>query len=269
MLKILKKIKDDIISPPKAGEIVEAVLTNRGKNTLYFDLGLKGIGIVFGKEFLQAKGILKPLKIGDIVLAKVVAIETDEGYRELSLAQANQEMSWEELSQIKERGDVLDVSVKSANKGGLICPIDSILGFLPASQLSQENYPKVEGADPSKIAQELQKLVGKKLKVKILDVNPQEKKLILSERSIKKDKAQEELLKYQVGNIVEAEISGVTSFGVFLKFGDNLEGLVHASEIPIKLEREGSSQGLQVGQKVKAKITEISESRVYLSMKNM
>lgn len=270
VLKISKRIKDDAVSPPKAGEILEAKVLNRGKNALFFDLGVKGIGVVYGREFLEAKDIIKGLKPGDATFAKVLAQENDDGYRELSLIQAGQEMSWDQLLKTKEQGEVLEVQVKTANKGGVICPVSGIPAFLPASQLSAENYPKVEGADPAKIAQELQKLVGKKLKVKIFDINPREKKLILSEKLIKRDKVEEELANYKVGDAVEGEISGVTSFGVFIKFGQNLEGLIHTSEIPREQKQEENLTNLlKVGQKVKAKIIEIAEGRIYLSMKNI
>jgi small subunit ribosomal protein S1 len=268
VLKALKKIKEDMICPPKVGEIIEAKFLNRGKSSLFFDLGAKGIGIVYGKELLRAKDVVKNLKPDDAAIVKVIALETDDGYRELSLAEANQEMSWEQLIQTKEKGEILEVQVKSANKGGLVCPVNSIPAFLPASQLSPENYPKVEGAEPAKIAQELQKLVGKKLNVKILDVNPAEKKLILSEKLIKKDRAEEELLNYKVGDIVEGEISGVTNFGVFLKFGNNLEGLIHASEIPSQMSDDSPSKP-HLGQKAKVKIIAVNEGRVYLSMKDL
>lgn len=265
--KSLKKIKDDLISPPKVGEIVEGKVLNRGRSSLFLDLGSKGIGIIYGKEFFAAKDNIKDLKPGDTLLTKVIDLETEDGYRELSLAEANQELAWKELLQLKETEEIIEVQIKGANKGGLVCSLKGILAFIPASQLLPEHYPKVEGAEPSKIAQELQKLVGEKLKVRVLDVNISEKKLILSEKATKKEKLEEELLNYKAEDVVEGEISGVTNFGAFLKFGKGLEGLIHASEI----SQEGDQsleEVLKVGQKVKAKIVEITNNRVYLSLKS-
>ena len=147
--------------------------------------------------------------------------------------------------------------------------VEDIQAFLPASQLSAENYPKVEGAEPAKIAQELQKLIGKKLKIKIFDLNPQERKLILSEKVIKKEAAEQELSRYQPGDLVEGEISGVTSFGAFLRFGSNLEGLVRPTEFNETTAQDSSQvpPALKVGQKARAKVLEITNGRVYLSMK--
>ncbi|MCX6791402.1 MAG: S1 RNA-binding domain-containing protein [Candidatus Gribaldobacteria bacterium] len=265
VLKSLKKIKQDIISPPKVGEIVEGQFLSRGKSSLYVDLGAKGVGIIQGREFLQAKEALKNLTPEDVLVVKIIELENNEGYREISLMKASQEMAWERLATAKEQGDILEVTVKGANKGGLLCVMENVQAFLPASQLSPENYPKVEGADPSKIAQELQKLIGKKLKVKIFDLNPDEKKLILSEKAIKKEAQEEELTTYQVGSVIDGTISGVTNFGAFLRFGQNLEGLIRSVELP----ENSPANTLKIGQIIKAKIIEIANGRVYLSMKDL
>jgi small subunit ribosomal protein S1 len=268
MIKSLKKIKQDIVSPPKVGEIVEGQIVARGKSALFVDLGAKGVGVIRGREFLQAKDILKNLALGDALVVKITDLENEEGYREISLMKASQEMAWEKLATAKEQGEIIEVTVKGANKGGLLCTVENIQAFLPASQLSPENYPKVEGAEPSKIAQELQKLIGKKLKIKIFDLNPAEKKLILSEKAIKKEAAEEELTTYKVGDVVDGAISGVTSFGAFLKFGQNLEGLIRSQEMPEPSE-SSPSLNLKIGQAIKAKIIEIASGRVYFTLKDL
>lgn len=257
-IKSLRKIKIELITPPRVGDIIEGTVLERGKSALFLDLGAKGIGIIFGREFFEAKNILKSLAIGDKITAKVVDLETEEGYRELSLVGANQEISWKELQEAKDQEQTMEVFIKSANKGGLICQVKDIDGFLPASQLLPEHYPKVEGADPLKIAAELQKLVGQKIQVRVFDLNPSENKLIFSEKTVKKERTAEKATNYQPGDEIEGQISGVTNFGAFLTFGDGLEGLVPATEI---------SQTLETGQKVKAKITEIANDRIYLSLK--
>lgn len=266
MLKGLKKIKTEVVCPPKVGEIIEGILLDRGRSALFVDLGPKGIGIIFGRELFEAKHALKGLEIGDKLTAKVTDLETEDGYRELSLIEASQELAWKDLIAAKASGEPFEVQVKSANKGGLICALKTVPGFLPASQLLPEHYPKVDGADPSKIASELQKMVGEKITVKVLDVNPSEGKLILSEKATKKEKVKEQLVSFQKGDEVEGEISGVTSFGAFISLNDGLEGLIPASEIS---DKEGVSPAeiLKIGQKVKAKITEIASDKIYLSLK--
>ena len=202
--------------------------------------------------------------------AKVIDLETEEGYRELSLTEASQELAWEELKKIKEKGETFEVQIKGANKGGLVAEVKGIQAFLPASQLLPEHYPKVERAEPAKIAEALQKFVGKKMMVKIFDIDFGAKKLILSEKTTerKKSKSKEETLNYKIGDIVKGEITGVTNFGAFLKFGQGLEGLIRASEIP----EEGNkrpTEVLKVGNKFEAKITEIVNNRIYLSLKGL
>lgn len=265
-LKSLRKIKSEIICPPKIGELVEGKVTAWGRSSLFLDLGAKGIGIIYGREFFEAKDALKNLKVGDTLFAKVLKLETEDGYRELSLVEATQELAWEELIQAKDQEEVFEVQIKGANKGGVIAQVKGVQAFLPASQLLPEHYPKVDRAEPSKIAFELQKFLGKKLKVKILDVDAREKKLILSEKATKKEKLTEELMNYKVGDIVKGEISGVTNFGAFFKFGKRLEGLIHASEISEKEDKKLAG-ALKVGEKFKAKIIEIANNRVYLSLK--
>ena len=265
---IVKKLKSDSICPPKVGELIEGTVINRGKSALYIDLGPRGVGVIYGREFFETKESLKDYKIGDKLVTKVLDIENNEGYRELSLAGASQEMSWDKLNSAKKSGMAFEVQVKNANKGGLICPLMNIAGFLPTSQLLPEHYPKVTGGDPAKIALELQKLVGQKITVKIFDLNLRENKLILSEKATKKDRAEEEMKEYIVGNMVEGEISGITSFGAFIKFGKDLEGLIHTSEISTAPEQT-PDKVLAIGQKVKAKIIEIANNRIYLSLKNI
>ena len=162
----------EIVCPPKVGEIVEGQVINRAKSALCLDLGPKGIGVIFGREFFESKNALKNLKPGDKVMTKITGLETDDGFRELSLVGANQEMAWKDLAMEQEKQTVFEMPVQSANKGGLICFLNGIQGFLPTSQLLPEHFPKVEGGDPSKIAFELQKLVGVNIKVRVFDLNP-------------------------------------------------------------------------------------------------
>ena len=117
-IKSLKKVKTEFIVAPKVGEIMEGIVAEKDKNGLFVDLGPKGVGIIFGKEFIEAKAALKNVKVGDKITAKIVDIETADWYKELSLVGASQEMAWKELLQAKKQEDVLEAIVKSANKGG-------------------------------------------------------------------------------------------------------------------------------------------------------
>ena len=257
--------KNDLLKPPKVGDIVEGKIIGKGRAALFLDLGPFGTGIIYGREFYEAKEKLKELKIGDKVFVKIIDLENEEGYIELSLSGASKEMAFEVIRQKKEKGEKILVKILGANKGGLVAEVSDIPAFLPVSQLSPEHYPRVEGADKTKILRELQKFVGQTLEVKILDFSQRDGQIILSERAKILETKKEILKNYEVGDIIEGEISGVTDFGAFLKF-DDLEGLIHISELDWKII-EDPTEIVKMGDRVRAKIIEIQNDRVFLSLK--
>lgn len=261
--------KQDFIQPPKRGEVVEGKVIGIEKSALYLDLGFFGTGMIYGREFKEAKDALKDLKAGDKVMAKIVDLETEEGFVELSLRKAGQEMSWEKVREKKEKDENVKVKISGANKGGLLTQIFDIPAFLPVSQLSPDNYPRVEEGDPTKILRELQKFVGQEMEVKILDFSQKENKLILSEKAKSAEKIKSILEKYKIGDIVEGEVTGISSFGVFIRFGaekESLEGLIHISELDWKLIKD-PAEVVKIGQKIDVKIINIEKERVFLSLK--
>lgn len=269
--------KDNLLKPPRVGEIVEGRIIDKGKSAVFLDLGAWGTGIIFGREFQDAKDSLKNLKIGDSLFAKIIDIDNNEGYIELSVSQAGQELAWENLRKKKEKDETLTVKILKANKGGLITEISGIVGFLPVSQLALEHYPKVADGDTSKIFQALQKFIGKTMEVKIFDLNPKEGKLILSEKAKEIGKIKEILKNFKVGDIVEGEITGIVNFGAFMKFlppnkstfkkdAPEIEGLIHISELDWQII-DNPSEIVKVGDKVKAKIIEITDNKISLSLK--
>ena len=263
--------KNDLAKPPKIGEIVEGKIIGFGKSAVYLDLGFLGAGVIYGREFFEGKEILKKLKIGDKILTKIIDLENEEGYIELSIAQAGKDLAWQQLAQKKEKGEILKVKILGANKGGLLAEISGIPAFLPVSQLSSEHYPRVEGGEQERISRELKKFVGQELEVKIFDLSPREGKLILSEKAKETDKIKEILKNYKIGDVVEGEITAVLDFGAFLKFplaqkSFVLEGLIHISELDWKLI-EDPAKVVKVGEKVKAKIIKIADDKVFLSLK--
>ncbi|MDD2696549.1 MAG: S1 RNA-binding domain-containing protein [Candidatus Pacebacteria bacterium] len=259
--------KNNLIKPAQVGKIVEGKVIGKARSAIFLDLGPIGTGIIYGKEFQEAKEALKGLKIGETLFSKIVDLENDQGYIELSLSQASDELTWEKLRQVKEKGETITVKISGANKGGLLSEVFDVPAFLPVSQLLPENYPRVEKGDTSKIIKELQKFIGKDMEVKVFDLDSREGKLILSEKAKEDEKIKEILKSYKVGDVVEGEITGITDFGVFMKFGkEGLEGLVHISELDWQLI-EDPADIVKVGEKIKAKIISISESKVSLSLK--
>lgn len=255
----------EMVRPLRQGEIVEGRVVGLGKSALFLDLGPQGTGIIYGRAFLEEKDSLRDLKMGDMLSVKVMDIDNEEGYVELSVREAGREITWKKLHELKEKEELFKVKVLGANKGGLLAQIEGVQAFLPVSQLAQEHYPKVEGGNPNQILKELQKFMGEELEVEILDLDPKEGKVILSEKSKERTKMKELLAKFTVGDVVEGEITGIVEFGAFMKFG-NIEGLIHISEIDWQII-EDPSLYLKVGETVKAKIIDISNSRVSLSLK--
>ncbi len=251
---------------PALDTLVEGPVIAIKKSSVFIDLTPYGTGIIYGREFINARDILKKVNIGDAVKAKVVDTENEDGYVELSLKEAKQALIWSEAEKAIKAKTVLEIPVKEANKGGLILEWQGIQGFLPASQLKPEHYPRVEDSDKDKILKELKKLVGKKLSVIILSALPKEGKLIFSEKDNNPAERQEIIGKYAVGDEVACEVAGLVDFGVFLKIEEGLEGLVHISEIDWGLIEDPRTM-FKLGDKVNAKVIEIKDGKISLSIK--
>ena len=251
---------------PKLGELAEGVVLEKKGTRVFIDLGIKGTGIIYGKEYYAAENIIKTLHPGDTIHAKIVDLDNDDGYVELSLKEAGEEKRWVRIKHLLQSGEAIDLPILEANRGGLILELENIKGFLPASQLSSKNYPRVDNGDKEKIYVELQKLVGTPIKVKVIDANPTEEKVIFSEKGVASDETRANLAKYKVGDTVEGEITGVVDFGAFVRFGETLEGLIHISEIDWSLIEDPRTI-LKAGEKVTAKIIDIQGDKVALSLK--
>ncbi len=250
----------------KVGEIIEGKIVGKGRSAVYLDLGMFGTGIIYGKEYQAARDLLRKCEDGEKVFAKIVSLENEDGYVELSASKAGQEFAWDTIKEKKDDEEMVKVKILGANKGGLLAKIMNIQAFLPVSQLSSDNYPKVEGGDSTKILRELQKFIGTEMDVKVLDFNQKEEKLIISEKVKEMEKARELLKNYNVGDIVEGKITGIADFGAFISFGDGVEGLIHISEMAWQIIKN-PSEVVKEGETIKAKIIEINNDRAFLSLK--
>ncbi|MEK7561067.1 MAG: S1 RNA-binding domain-containing protein [Patescibacteria group bacterium] len=251
----------------KLGELVEGRVLERRGSRLYVDLGARGIGVMYGRESAPGLETTKAVRPGDSIIAKVVELDNEEGYVELSVREAGEDRRWLELKKAKEEGTVLDLPVRDANRGGLILEVYGIQGFLPASQLAANHYPRVDGGDKERIQAELKKFVGTTLRVKVFDFDPREPKLIFTEKGIYADQMRSALTRYNIGETVDGTITGVVDFGAFVKFGDDdIEGLIHISEIDWTLVEDPRAL-LKPGDVVRAKIIGIQGGRVALSRK--
>lgn len=267
--KVLSEIHtllDKGSTPLMADKLVEGPVIGIEKASVYIDLGPYGTGVIYGREYQNAREIIKKMNIGDIVKAKIIQTENENGYVELSLKEAKQALIWSEAEKAIKEHAVFELPIKDANKGGLIIEWQGIAGFLPASQLKPEHYPRVEDSDKDKILKELKKLVGKRLNVTIVTALPKDGKLIFSEKEGNTDERQEVVGKYAMGEELDCTVAGIVDFGVFLKVEEGLEGLVHISELDWGLVEDPRSL-YKVGDKVRAKIIDIRDGKISLSIK--
>ncbi len=283
---IVKEVSDKIkeqSQPISVGSIVEGTVIGRDRSSLFIDLGPLGNGIIYGREFYEAKDVIKSLEIGQKIFAKVTELENEDGYKELSLREASKQISWQKLKELKDNRDIIKVKITGVNKGGLLTAVEGIAAFLPVSQLAPEHYPRVTDADKQKILKELQKFVGQTLEVKVLDLLAEENKLILSEKAKSEEKVKEALKNYKIGDVVDGEISGIADFGVFIKFPSyakasedkpasetlpQIEGLIHISELDWQLIQNPGDL-VKIGEIIKSQIIEIKNNQVFLSLKSL
>lgn len=263
---ILSSIVERSANKPELEALVEGPVILVKKSSVYVDLAPFGTGIIYGREFMNAKDVINKINLGDLIKAKVVDVENENGYIELSLKEAKQALAWSEAEKAIKSKTILSLEVKDANKGGLILEWQGIQGFLPASQLKADHYPRVLDSDKDKILKELKKLVGEKISVMIISTLPKEGKLIFSEKDNNPDEKKEILSKYNIGDVLDCTIAGIVDFGIFLKLEDGLEGLVHISELDWGLVEDPRTM-FKVGDKVKAKVIEIKEGKISLSLK--
>lgn len=250
------------------GDVIQGRILSVGKNEVYVDIEGVGIGIVRGRELYDDEQILSSLKVGGEVYGSVIEIENKEGNIELSFRKAGLERVWQTLREQTEKKETVHTKILEANKGGLMVKLNNVLGFLPVSQLAPSHYPRVEDGDKNKILSVLRGYVGQDFDVRIITAEQEGEKLIVSERAVIEDELMKKISKLGVGDVVEGEVTGVVDFGAFVKFGDELEGLVHISELAWQ-RIEDPKDIVKVGDKVKAQIIAIDNDRISLSLKRL
>jgi len=250
--------------PFGVGDSVECTVISVSNHRLLCDVKGLTCGFVPEREFSFDTRELKP---GDKVIASVMAMEGKDGMVVLSLRRADRDKLWDTLREKMENHSSLNVKVVSANRGGLMVDAGGLSGFLPVSQLSVEHYPRVEGGDPGQILYRLKKLVGETLTVKIIAVDKNEEKLIFSEKEAVSEALGGVESLFEVGEVVEGEISGIAPFGLFVNL-KSIEGLIHISEVSWD-HISDLNKLYKVGQKIKAKVVKIENGKVSLSIKRL
>lgn len=259
----------------RRGHVVEGVVIDKSKSAILVDVGAKSEGIITRDEFSEDPHAMERIELGDTILASVVQSENDQGYLVLSLKRAQVEKRWRELYQAFEKKTTIEVKVTDRSKSGLLCDLtpdaaaeDKVVGFIPYSHIKRELMPQGnrEGA------QAFDSLIGSNLTVKVLEIDRQQRRLVLSQRDVVDksvaSKKQTSLEKIKVGDKVSGKVTTILPFGLFLEIGEGVEGLIHISEV--SRERVGNlAEMFEPGKVLTAVVIDVvpGEGRLGLSLK--
>ena len=263
--------QDSDIKSFKHGDVVEGQVVRIDKDEILVDIGAKSEGVVSNRELFGRHGEGQPeLAIGDTVLVYVLQPESPEGHVVLSLRRAGLERKWRAMQEQFEAGVIIEAPVIDHNKGGLIVDC-GIRGFVPISQIvdfprrPQNDQPRDAAQE---IAEKLMPFVGRKLRLKILEVNRKANRLILSEKVAlyeeRREKRDELFSSLQVGQKVTGTVRSIAPFGVFIDLG-GIDGLVHKSELSWNKVNNPES-GYHVGEEVEAEVIDINHERGRISL---
>ena len=255
----------------KHGDVVEGSVVRIDKDEILVDIGAKSEGVVTNRELYGRHGESQPaLNVGDIVLVYVLQPESPEGHVVLSLRRAGLERKWRAMQEQFETGVIIEAPVIDHNKGGLIVDC-GIRGFVPISQIvdfprrPQNDQPRDAAQE---IAEKLQPFVGRRLRLKILEVNRKANRLILSEKVAlyeeRREKRDELFSSLQVGQKVTGTVRSIAPFGVFIDLG-GIDGLVHKSELSWN-KVNNPEAGYRVGEEVEAEVIDINHERGRISL---
>ena len=270
MEELLAEQSEDIKSF-KHGDVVEGNVVRIDKDEILVDIGAKSEGVVSNRELYGRHAESQPqLNIGDTVLVYVLQPESPEGHAVLSLRRAGLERKWRSMQEQFEAGVIIEAPVIDHNKGGLIVDC-GIRGFVPISQIvdfprrPQNDQPRDAAQE---IAEKLQPFVGRKLRLKILEVNRKANRLILSEKVAlyeeRREKRDELFSSLQVGQKVSGTVRSIAPFGVFIDLG-GIDGLVHKSELSWN-KVNNPEAGYKVGEEVEAEVIDINHERGRISL---
>lgn len=267
-MEALLKAQGDTLKFPRVGDLIEGTVISVSKSEVLLDVNGLTTGVIRGKELEDESDVSSNLKPGDRAIATVIDIENERGEMELSFRQAGHQKAWDQLSDMMRNETIVESKIIDANKGGLMIKVGNVVGFLPVSQLTTENYPRVEGGDKNKILAYLKTFINKTMKTKIINVSERDEKLIVSEKAAWDEKQKAAISQYKVGDTVKGKITGVVDFGAFIEFGEGLEGLIHISELAWQ-RIDDPKQIVKVGDVVEAEVIAIQDTKVSLSMKKL
>ncbi|MBU0534715.1 MAG: S1 RNA-binding domain-containing protein [Patescibacteria group bacterium] len=269
--------KDLQMKELRVGDMINGVVVSASHREILVDVGAKSEGIITGSELTDADKSFKSLKPGDAISAKVVQAENAQGYIVLSLKKAEKDMKWKDAEAAFETGSVLDAVVIEYNKGGLLCDCLSLRGFIPLSHLDRVHFAndvaKFAAGSEAELKESLKVLSGKTLRVKVIELDKEKNRFVLSEKdaltSYSEESRKKRLSEIAMGSTVEGIVTGIMPFGGFVDL-DGVEGLVHISEIAWEKVNHPSNY-FKVGQKIQVMVLGVDEvsNKLALSVKRL
>ncbi|MEN9933490.1 MAG: hypothetical protein RLZZ387_69 [Chloroflexota bacterium] len=245
---------------PQRGEVREGVVMKIEDDTILVSIGTKREGIIPQQDLRQmGEGFVGGLKVGDPIQVYVQDPENREGELILSLTMVQVARDWEEAARLSSDGGIVQGQVIGYNKGGLLVQFNRIRGFVPASQVAQ-----LHGRTAAEERQQaLQRMVGQTIPLKVIEVDRERNRLVLSERSATQEwrKAQKQrlLTELQPGDVLSGRVNQLTNFGAFIDLG-GADGLAHISELSWQRVNH-PREVLSPGQEVKVMVVEIDPER--------
>lgn len=260
----------------KYGDIVAGMVVRVSQHEILIDIGTKSEGVVDHTELEKmSSDALKKIQVGERILAFVVKSENREGLVVLSLVRAQLERDWLDADQLLKSEQIFEVQVAGFNKGGLIVRVGKVRGFVPATQLESVARRRAESPDESIQVTEsdLSVLVGKKIKLKVIELDRERNRLILSERAamreLRKTAKEQVLGDLQEGDTRTGTVTSVADFGVFVDLG-GVDGMIHLSEL--SWTKIGHPNELvKVGDKIQVQVMSVDRDRerIALSVKRL
>ena len=242
------------------GDVIQGTVIDVNENEVTLDLKYYTQGIIKAEDMSNDPGfsVLNDVKIGDVVEASVVKMDDGQGNILLSKKEANEVLAWDVLERYLEEKTELTVKVSEIVKAGAVAWVEGIRGFIPASQL-----------DISYV-EDLSVFQGKELTVRVITVDREKEKLVLSAKEILKEQAKEardhKIAMLVPGAVLEGRVESLQPYGAFVDLKDGLSGLVHISQISQSRIKK-PSEVLKVGDTVKVKVLNTNDGKISLSMK--
>lgn len=248
-------------------EIVAGTVVVANQKMILVDLDGQFTGIITGSHMHSSTEDTSDIQPGTRIESIIIGDDAHSGLIHLSLRKASQAKLIEKLHSNFDTKEIITVIPNEANKGGLLIDLDGIKGFIPVSQLTPSHYPRVEGANPEKILEHLNKLVGKPFQVRVINVDQNGKKIIFSEKAAIEEQRAAAMGTIKIGDVVEGHVSGILTYWLFVTF-NGIEGLVHVSEIDWG-HVNNPHKHARIGDHVTVQVIGIEGEKISLSIKRL